>query len=253
MKFKKDFDEKYLYKGTNVTLEKLIKILQQMLKVINKSNQNFAIYEHNVWPRYDSFDRIKEGTFKNGLYVNTISVASTTNIIGNTKSITPENIIDYHYDCEKNAPRINLGVIVPLTIEDEYKRTINFALDKHHPQVPWTEGKRSSILDFLVGNNTSLSNVYSLFNLDINPGENLYSYEINTRAIPFFSKDEIKEHDLHISRIIKNILVNQYKILTEEEYKTVENLNPYIDKLILEEYNKNKDEIYANPVCWEEP
>ncbi len=236
-----------------VTETELICMLQKLLSKINKTKENYVIYQHLIWPRYDTIDNIKLGVMKYGLDIKSIGLASTTKIIGNLKKITPRQIMDYHYDMPLTALRHNLGFAIPLTIVDEFERRINYALDSEHPQIPWREGKMSAIIDFIALEKRNISNTYSLFTLDLNSTQNEYSYQINKKAFPFLSDTEKKEHYQTVSKIIKKLLVKKYKIMSENEYDRVPDLNPYINKLIMQEYSKVKNEIYANPDCWLEP
>ena len=239
--------------GNKITENELIKTLNKLLLLINNNKEKYVIIQHLIWPRYDTIENIKLGVMKYGLDIKSIGLASTTKITGNTRTITPRQIMDYHYDMPLTALRHNLGFAIPLTIIDEFGRRINYALDYDHPEIPWREGKMCAIIDFVAFEKKSISNTYSLFNLDLNSTANEYSYQINRKALPFLSKEEKKQHFLEVSKIIKKILVNKYKIMTEKEYNQVPDLNPYINKLIMQEYKKVKNEIYANPDCWLEP
>lgn len=248
-----DYDKKHLLIKQNLNREEMLKSIKNMLSAINMNKEDYAIYQHLIWTRYDTLEDIKEGTLKNGLFVRTVGLASTTMITGNTKLITPEEILSYSYAEKPSTSKSNLGFSIPLSIRDEYGRKIYLALDKTHDSIPWDEGKKCSILDFIIDKKKHLSNSYTLFAFDINPSANEYSYVINKNAFPFLSEKEKQAHYRELSSIIKEILVNQYHILSEDEYKKAKDINPYIEKLIETEYEKVKGQMFDDPIYWEEP
>lgn len=248
-----NFNEDDLLIKNNINLQEITILLKNMLNKINSKHESYAIYQHLIWPRYNSIANIKRLTLKYGLNINSLGMASTTNITGNTISITPEDILGYYYDSNITSQRNNMGFIIPLQIKDELGRTINLALDKHHDFIPWREGKMCSILDFIAFEKRQISNTYSLFNADIDVTHDNFSCQINKKALPFLSEREKQLHYLELSKLIKKVLVDRYKILSEEEYYKAKDINPYIEKLILQEYEKCKNEIYCDSSCWEEP
>lgn len=248
-----NFDESFLIRKNNLTKEEMLEAINKLLSLINKQTGEYAINQHLIWRRYDSWEDIKKGMFNNGLYVRTVGLASTSIITGNTKNITPTDVLSYSYATRVNSGKTNAGFVIPLSFTDEKGRKINLALDKEHAVIPWDEGKMCSILDFILLNKSYLSNTYTLFIFEINPNENIYNYRINKKAFPFLSDEEKQKHFYELSKLVKNILVKKYKVLTEEEYDNAKDINPYIEQLIADEYEKVKDTLFSDPIYWEEP
>ena len=100
------------------------------------------------------------------------------------------------------------------------------------------------LASFYILNKSYLSNTYTLFIFEINPNENIYNYRINKKAFPFLSDEEKQKHFYELSKLVKNILVKKYKVLTEEEYDNAKKKKQYIEQINEDKYEKVKDTLF---------
>ena len=252
-----EFDyEKHIRSKKGLTLKQMTSFVDTLLRVLRKkcgeNGSNYSIYQHLIWFREDGLENIVHGVFSNGLWVKNPCISSTTNITGNLSKISAEDVLSYRYDCSIDYHRHNLGFIIPKTIVDEKGRRINLSLDEKPKDIRWNEGYHSSMIDFLLSGCKSLPNVYSLFHFDLYlPGDE-FGYRLNTNALPFLPKEKQRAHELAIAKLIKNTLVFEKKVLTEEEYDKAKDINPYIEKLIADTLAVTTGP-YIDPAYWEFP
>lgn len=247
--------EKNLITKLHIPKQTMLNDINRLLDILREKTkgEEYSIYQHLIWFRYNNLEQIKDGVFRYGLIVKNPSLSSTTNITGSLQKINADSVLDYHYDTSIDTVRHNLGFIIPNYVVDDKGRKIRLALDSKHPNIPWQEGFFSSILDFIMEKHSNLSNLYSLFLFKLDEQNNEFSYTINKAALPFLPKEQQQQHFATLCQQIKEVLVNKYKILTEQEYDNAKDINPYIDKLIEQEYEKTNGIPYIDPACWEEP
>lgn len=251
-----DFDfENEIYKEEHITKDKMLKNVNDLLAKIKKlaKGQDYSLFQHNIWTRFDNLERIRNGFFKNGLHVNNPGVASTALWMGNIKKLTAKDVLNYTYDTKIDNNRENLGIIIPNYIVDAKGRKLHLTLEEGKTSlVPFKVGCITTLLDMIVAQG-GLSYLFSLFYFELKEKTNDFSFFLNINALPFLNKAKKQEFNQYLCKTAKSAVVERFKFMTAEEYDRLseKDLNQKISDKLLEHYLNTPE--WEDPDYWEFP
>ena len=249
-----NFDNE-IYVEEHITKDKMLKNVNDLLAKIKKlaKGQDYSLFQHNIWTRFDPLEKIRHGFFKNGLHVNNPGVASTALWMGNIKKLTAKDVLNYTYDSKVNSNRENLGIIIPNYIVDAKGRKLHLTLEEGKlSRVPFREGCYTTLLDMIVAK-AGLSYLFSLFYFELKENSNDFSFFLNTNALPFLNKAKKQEFNQYLCKTAKSAVVERFKFMTAEEYDRLseKDLNQKISDELFEYYLTQPT--WEDPSCWEFP
>ncbi len=251
-----NFDfENAIYKEEHITKDKMLENVNELLAKIKKlaKGQDYSLFQHNIWTRFDNLEKIRHGFFKSGLEVRHPGVASTALWMGNIKSLTADDVLNYTYDTKLDSNRENLGLIIPNYIIDSKGRKLNLTLEEGKTSlVPFKVGCITTLLDMIVAQG-GLSYLFSLFYFELKEKTNDFSFFLNINALPFLNKAKKKEFEQYLCKTARKAVVENFKFMTAEEYDRLSerDLNQKISDKLLEHYLNTPQ--WEDPSCWEFP